>query len=325
MRLHALRDVSADGDFPAAPAVVAERAAPTAFIAVFPARVSRRGMGVTAPDGDDRLPRLPTDIARLRWPAWAAAVAVHLAFVAAILTGVLSRTEPTPSDAVEIALVFEPTPEPNAVAPTESQPETMPAPTPAEAPPIPLEPPPPLAKAVEPAPAPPSSEPQEPQAVEQAALPPEDPAPPPPRPMTKPAPTRRASKPAPAIAHREAAPAPRQAPAGTVGETENAAPPSVVAAAPLRTTPVGNLSRNRKPDYPAEARRRGQQGRALLRVEVSAAGAATDVRLVASSGYPVLDEAALTAVREWRFDPATVDSRPVEGAVEVPIRFRLDD
>jgi protein TonB len=44
-----------------------------------------------------------------------------------------------------------------------------------------------------------------------------------------------------------------------------------------------------------------------------------------SSGHAVLDEAALAAVRAWRFEPATLNGAPVEAEAEVPIRFKLTD
>lgn len=79
-------------------------------------------------------------------------------------------------------------------------------------------------------------------------------------------------------------------------------------------------------DYPAAARMRGLQGRVLLRVDVSANGAPVNVAVVASSGHVILDRAATTMVREhWRFRPALRDGVPVDGQVEQPVVFRLED
>jgi protein TonB len=44
-----------------------------------------------------------------------------------------------------------------------------------------------------------------------------------------------------------------------------------------------------------------------------------------SSGYEILDKAAMEAVERWKFKPAMADGFPVEGEVEVPIRFKLTD
>lgn len=80
---------------------------------------------------------------------------------------------------------------------------------------------------------------------------------------------------------------------------------------------------NPKPRYPREARSRGWEGTTILRVEVHPSGEAGQIEIAQSSGYSLLDEAAREAVRSWRFIPARVGDRPVAGAVEVPIAFRL--
>jgi len=77
------------------------------------------------------------------------------------------------------------------------------------------------------------------------------------------------------------------------------------------------------PVYPSTARRRRLQGVVVVAVEVTADGAAQSVVVQRSSGYPVLDSAALDAVRNWRFTPAQRAGQAVSAAVQVPIRFRL--
>ncbi|ASJ23956.1 TonB_C domain containing protein [Laribacter hongkongensis] len=44
-----------------------------------------------------------------------------------------------------------------------------------------------------------------------------------------------------------------------------------------------------------------------------------------SSGFARLDQAAVTAVRQWRFAPARHGDVPVAAWARVPIRFRLDE
>jgi protein TonB len=61
----------------------------------------------------------------------------------------------------------------------------------------------------------------------------------------------------------------------------------------------------------------------MLAVEVTADGRAGSVRLSQSSGFPVLDAAALQAVRRWTFDPARNLGMAVASQVEVPVRFDL--
>jgi protein TonB len=81
---------------------------------------------------------------------------------------------------------------------------------------------------------------------------------------------------------------------------------------------------NPPPPYPATARRRGWEGKVLLRVEVSASGSVRDVAVEQSSGFASLDEAAQQAVYRWRFKPALQNGRPVPGLVRVPIHFKLE-
>jgi protein TonB len=62
----------------------------------------------------------------------------------------------------------------------------------------------------------------------------------------------------------------------------------------------------------------------LLSVQVDATGAPERVEVQESSGFAVLDAAALAAVERWRFEPGTMDGVPVPTRVEVPIRFELE-
>jgi protein TonB len=89
--------------------------------------------------------------------------------------------------------------------------------------------------------------------------------------------------------------------------------------------PLSAAAANPKPDYPAEARNRRLQGRVLLRVDVSADGLPMAVTVSASSGHAILDAAAITAVRRWRFNPATRAGVAIEASAYVPILFRLED
>jgi protein TonB len=59
------------------------------------------------------------------------------------------------------------------------------------------------------------------------------------------------------------------------------------------------------------ARRMGEQGEVLLDVYVGEDGRVSDVKLKKSSGSDLLDRTAIDTVRRWRFEPATVDGKPV--------------
>ncbi len=89
--------------------------------------------------------------------------------------------------------------------------------------------------------------------------------------------------------------------------------------------PVAGMESNRPPSYPETARRRGNQGRVIVRVNVSADGEPLALSVARSSGYTTLDEAAIAAVRQWRFVPARRFGQPVAAEAEVPIVFRLEN
>lgn len=82
---------------------------------------------------------------------------------------------------------------------------------------------------------------------------------------------------------------------------------------------------NPPPAYPLSARRRGIEGTALIQAEVSPEGLCLRAELKKSSGAEALDQAALEAVRKWRFVPARRGSQAVAAWVEVPITFKLDN
>jgi protein TonB len=82
---------------------------------------------------------------------------------------------------------------------------------------------------------------------------------------------------------------------------------------------------NPRPPYPMVARRMGYHGKVVLDVEVLAEGKAGDVKLHQSSGYDILDNAALQTVKTWRFTPARRFGHAVTQRFLVPIKFSLED
>lgn len=80
--------------------------------------------------------------------------------------------------------------------------------------------------------------------------------------------------------------------------------------------PHVNPSASREPEYPPVSRRLGEQGTVILEVLVDPAGRAIEAKLVQSSGFARLDQAALDGVKEsYRFVPGTVDG------VAQPMRY----
>lgn len=92
---------------------------------------------------------------------------------------------------------------------------------------------------------------------------------------------------------------------------------------PVRVAPV--LGSVVPAKYPLESKAAKEEGTVKLRVIVDAAGWTTSARVLESSGYPRLDDAALEAVRHWRYRPATVDGVPTATPLNVPIRFVLKE
>lgn len=82
---------------------------------------------------------------------------------------------------------------------------------------------------------------------------------------------------------------------------------------------------NPKPDYPEQARQARQQGVVEVNVVVGADGRVSEVTVSRTSGFPLLDNAALQAVRRWIFEPARAGGLPVPSRVDVPVRFSLAD
>ncbi len=114
-----------------------------------------------------------------------------------------------------------------------------------------------------------------------------------------------------------AAPASLSRETGTEPRSETAAKrgPSTSAQPRYRSNP--------KPTYPSESRRAGQQGIVFIAVEVTAEGRVASAQLSRSSGYPLLDTAALQAIRRWTFEPARTAGIATSSRVEVPVRFDL--
>jgi periplasmic protein TonB len=75
------------------------------------------------------------------------------------------------------------------------------------------------------------------------------------------------------------------------------------------------------PAYPRLAERRGWTGTVVLLIDVAADGTVSDVRIESPSGHDILDEAAVAAVRTWRFRPGTLGGRTAALVVRKPIRF----
>jgi len=94
------------------------------------------------------------------------------------------------------------------------------------------------------------------------------------------------------------------------------APPPLIDAIPV-------YRENPAPRYPRMAKRRGYEGTVLLEVFVNREGKVKELRIFHSSGYPVLDKAALSSVKKWVFESGKRGDESIEMWVKIPVRFRL--
>ena len=78
------------------------------------------------------------------------------------------------------------------------------------------------------------------------------------------------------------------------------------------------------PKYPEVARRAQKEGVVTLEFTVDVDGKATDIKVAEPKGFG-FDEAAIEAIKRWRFTPAKKDGENVPMRVRQRIRFNLDD
>lgn len=170
--------------------------------------------------------------------------------------------------------------------------------------------------APEPEPAPPKPEPK--------------PTPPPPKPKPEPKPVPKpkpAPKPEPA---REVAPEPvpqatPSVPTPPAPAVQRAAPaPEAPAPVTPPRTDAAHLN-NPAPQYPALSRRLGEQGRVTLDVYILPDGSVGQIKLNKSSGFPRLDNAALQAVKTWKYVPAKRGDKPIAFWYVQPVSFVLNN
>lgn len=153
--------------------------------------------------------------------------------------------------------------------------------------------------------------------------------PPPPKEPPRPQPEkpRPVEKPRP---QQLVAAAPVLTPADFVAPPPPPPPPPAAEAPPRPAGPVTlgselavSCPERRPPSYPPLSRRMGEEGKAVLRVELDEQGAVSAAQVATSSGFARLDEAALAAVKTWRCTPAQRDGRPVRAVALQPFKFML--
>jgi len=115
--------------------------------------------------------------------------------------------------------------------------------------------------------------------------------------------------------------APLEAPIASV-VTGLATPALVAGQAPMGgQIQLAHVLKSVPPVYPAFARSSHVEGDVALDAFIDANGNVTELQVV--SGPPILRQAAIDAVRQWKYDPARLDGRPVPIHLGLTVRFRF--
>jgi protein TonB len=113
---------------------------------------------------------------------------------------------------------------------------------------------------------------------------------------------------------------------GILGGIGTGAAPIVKAAAPKKIAVssgvmAGNILVKTQPQYPAIAKAARIQGTVVLQATISKTGTIEGLTVV--SGPPMLQQAALDAVRSWRYKPYLLNGEPVEVGTQINVVFSL--
>jgi protein TonB len=100
-------------------------------------------------------------------------------------------------------------------------------------------------------------------------------------------------------------------------ESERVAGPAIVAPGVADASLIARA----EPQYPEQARAQHIQGTVLLDALISESGVVRDVKVI--SGDSLLAEAAVEAVRQWRYRPYQPDGQPVPFRTQITVRFAL--
>ena len=79
-----------------------------------------------------------------------------------------------------------------------------------------------------------------------------------------------------------------------------------------------------EPKYPEVARRARMSGQVIIEAVITDRGEVISPRVMKSTTESILNQAALDAVRQWRYEPARFRGQPVPVYVTVTVTFRLN-
>lgn len=106
--------------------------------------------------------------------------------------------------------------------------------------------------------------------------------------------------------------------------SSTAPPPKVAAPQKLRISSgvaEGNLINKVEPPYPQMAKIAHVQGDVVLQALISKQGTIENLRAI--SGHPILLQAAMDAVKQWRYKPYMLNGEPVEVETTITVRFHM--
>jgi periplasmic protein TonB len=225
-------------------------------------------------------------------------VAIHIVFFWALQSGVAQKSFEKIKNTVEAKIIIEPKvevkPEPPKIEPkVEIKPKLEPKVEPKSTPPKPVETP-------------------------KVAPPPIAEAPPVIAAVQSPAPSP-VAVPAPVVA--------QPAPVVTQPATPPVSAPVVASPAKAVAKTGATLARGscEEPDYPPVSARAREEGSVLLEFTVSPEGKVVQSKVLSSSGFPRLDEAAKAAYSKCKFSPATSDGQPIQGSTKVRYNWTLTE
>jgi protein TonB len=145
--------------------------------------------------------------------------------------------------------------------------------------------------------------------IDEAKPPPPEQPPPPPLQLSEPPPT---FVPPPEVHIEKPPPPPPKSTAITAVTPVRPPAPAPIPQPiePVRVEPRIDVRRSEEPEYPQVSRRLGEQGSVVLQVLVGTDGRVIDTKLLQSSGFDRLDQAAIAGVKaNYRFIPGTVGGK----------------
>jgi protein TonB len=78
------------------------------------------------------------------------------------------------------------------------------------------------------------------------------------------------------------------------------------------------------PIYPADLKQQGITGTVIVRAVISTTGEPLHPEVINTTVNPGLAQAALDAVRQWRYQPTLLNGQPVEFVTTITLAFELD-